>query len=120
MRDYQIDARNGTRTPVHGGIGDSDGVYNALHMATALTARGYENVVWGTSYIQLVAFDDDGPVAHGLLAYGQSTDPASVHYGDQLPLYSASQLVTLPFTSHQIRGDATASRLELVEKNLAR
>jgi acyl-homoserine-lactone acylase len=102
---YQHAIRNGQPVPVHGGIGDVDGVYNALHPKIDLSERGYENVVWGTNYIQLVRFDELGPVAHGLLAYGQSTDPASPYYADQLPLYSAQTLVPLPFTDAQVAAD---------------
>ena len=75
-------------------------------MGTALGTDGYRNIVWGTSYIQLVSFDAAGPIARGLLVYGQSTDPKSPHYGDQVPLYSAKQLVPLPFRHDQMRADS--------------
>ncbi|TWI60272.1 acyl-homoserine-lactone acylase [Pseudoduganella lurida] len=120
LGNYQADARGGAATPVHGGIGDVDGVYNALHMATDLTALGYGNVVWGTSYIQLVGFDAQGPVAQGLLAYGQSTDPRSEHHADQLPMYSAKTLVPLPFTAEQVRAAGIRSRIVLVDENIRR
>ena len=106
LGDYQADIRNGSRVPVHGGIGDIDGSYNSVHMGTALGTDGYRNIVWGTSYIQLVSFDAAGPIARGLLVYGQSTDPKSPHYGDQVPLYSAKQLVPLPFRHDQMRADS--------------
>ena len=107
IRDsYQTDIRNGVRVPVHGGIGDIDGSYNSVHMGTALGTDGYRSIVWGASYIQLVSFDAAGPIAQGLLVYGQSTDPKSPHYGDQVPLYSAKQLVPLPFRHDQMRADS--------------
>ncbi|TWI39935.1 acyl-homoserine-lactone acylase [Pseudoduganella flava] len=111
LGQFQSETRNGQRYPMHGGIGDVDGVYNALHMKTGLSERGYENVAWGTSYIQLVRFDEAGPVAHGLLAYSQSTDPTSPYYADQLPLYSAKALVLLPFTDDQIAADGNYRRM---------
>ena len=42
----------------------------------------------GSSYIQVVSFDDKGPVADAVLSYSQSADPASPHFADQTWLYS--------------------------------
>ncbi|MTV56357.1 hypothetical protein GM672_26900 [Massilia buxea] len=116
LGDYQYQRVGGAIIPVHGGIGDSDGVYNALHMRGPLTAQGYDNVAWGTSYIQLVAFDNAGVVAHGLLAYGQSTDPVSSRYNDQLGLYTAKEVPRLPFTEEEIRADPNYQRTMIWEK----
>lgn len=102
--DVQADTRSGTRIPLHGAIGDIDGGYNSLHM-TALSDNGYAEVIYGTSYVQTVTFDDAGPVAQGMLVYGQSVDPASPHFKDQLPLYAAKSWPRLPFTETQIRAD---------------
>jgi acyl-homoserine-lactone acylase len=113
---YQAEVRNGTRYPIHGGIGDVDGVLNALHMRTPLTDQGYLDVAWGTSYVQLVAFDDIGPVARGLLTYGQSTDPASPHYSDQLPLYAAKHLFALPFAPRQLQAEGGGQRMTVSER----
>jgi acyl-homoserine-lactone acylase len=116
LGDYQVEVRNGTRYPIHGGIGDVDGVLNAVHMQTGLTAEGYLDVAWGASYIQLVAFDDHGPVARGMLTYGQSTDPASPYYADQLPLYVAKQLFALPFTQKQMQAEGGGQRSTVSER----
>jgi acyl-homoserine-lactone acylase len=116
LADYQGEVRSGRRYPMHGGIGDVDGVTNALHMKTALTGQGYLGVAWGTSYVQLVAFDDSGPVARGLLAYGQSTNPASPYYADQLPLYVGKQLFALPFTRRQLQSEGGGQRTTVSER----
>lgn len=113
---YQMEVRNGVRYPIHGGIGDVDGVLNAMHTKSVLTGEGYGGVAWGTSYVQLVGFDDNGPVARGLLAYGQSTDPASPYYSDQLPLYVSKRLVPLPFTQEQILADGNRQRTTVSDK----
>lgn len=105
LGDYQGETRNGVRVPIHGAIGDIDGSYNSIHMRTQLGPQGYRDVEWGTSYIQAVTFDDAGPVARGILVYGQSVDPASPHYADQLPLYSEKQWPALPFSADRIRAD---------------
>lgn len=109
LADYQFEPRNGTRFPIHGAIGDIDGSYNSIHMAAALDKSGYQGVAWGTSYIHLVSFDDAGPQARGLLVYGQSTDPQSAHYADQLPLYAEKRLPLLPFTAAAIAADPARS-----------
>jgi acyl-homoserine-lactone acylase len=116
LGDYQTETRNGKRYPLHGGMGDEDGVYNTMTMQTGLTPSGYLNVNWGTSYIQVVGFDRDGPVARGLLVYGQSVNPKSPYYDDQLPLYSRKKLVKLPFTDGEIYKDPAYSLKVLTDK----
>ena len=76
-----------------------------------LTALGYRDVDWGTSYIQLVGFDNAGPVAKGLLVYGQSVNPKSSWYADQLPLFTQKRLPSLPFTEAQIKAERIASQV---------
>ena len=115
LGDYQGDTRNGVRVPVHGGIGDIDGSFNSIHMRTALQADGYHDIAWGTSYVQTVTFDGNGPVAYAMLVYGQSVDPKSPHYGDQVPLYSQKQFPLLPFSQEQIRSDPQFKQTTLVE-----
>lgn len=105
LGDFQGDTRNGVRVPLHGGIGNFDGSYNSIHLRTGLQAGGYHDIVWGTSYVQTVAFDGNGPVAQAMLVYGQSTDPRSPYYGDQLPLYSRKQFPRLPFSPSEVRAD---------------
>ena len=105
LGDYQSEIRAGARFALHGAIGDIDGSYNSIHMATPLQADGYRNVEWGTSYVQAVSFDASGPVVHALLLYGQSVDPKSPHYADQLQDYSQKKWLELPFSEARIRSD---------------
>ncbi|HEX9171395.1 MAG TPA: penicillin acylase family protein, partial [Telluria sp.] len=91
LGDYQNETRAGVRVPIHGAIGDIDGSYNSIHMSTELDATGYHDVAWGSSYIQTVTFDDAGPVAQAMLVYGQSVDPKSPHFGDQIPIFSRKE-----------------------------
>ena len=115
LGDYQGDTRNGVRVPVHGGIGDIDGSFNSIHMRTGLQAGGYHDIVWGTSYVQTVTFDNAGPVAYAMLVYGQSVDPKSPYYGDQVPVYAQKQWPLLPFTPEKIRADPQYSTMTLKE-----
>jgi acyl-homoserine-lactone acylase len=105
LADFQGDTRNGVRVPIHGAIGDIDGSYNSIHMSNELDASGYHDVAWGTSYVQTVTFDNGGPVAEAILVYGQSTDPKSPWYADQVPVYSRKQWPALPFTAEKIKTD---------------
>jgi acyl-homoserine-lactone acylase len=115
LGDYQTETRNGVRVPLHGGVGNIDGSYNSLRMRSELTATGYNDVHWGTSYVQTVTFDDNGPVAQAMLVYGQSVDPKSPHYADQVGLFSNKQWPVLPFSAAQIKADANYKTVTLSE-----
>jgi acyl-homoserine-lactone acylase len=56
----------------------------------------------GNSYLQVVAFGDEGPQAHTLLAHAQSDDPASVHHRDALERYAGRQWLRVPFEEDEI------------------
>ena len=83
--------------PLHGGD-EFEGVLNNLgnQFAPGINPKGLL-IDYGTSYVQTVSFDARGPVAQGILAYGQSTNPASPNATDQLWLFSRKQWPVLPF-----------------------
>lgn len=89
-------------TPIHGGPQEL-GIYNA--MQTVPRADGKREVVSGTSYLQIVTFDDNGPQAQGLLAFSVSSNPASKYAKDQTQAFSEKKLRPLPFTEAQIKAD---------------
>lgn len=64
--------------PVHGGV-ESAGVLKLDWLAAAVKEPGGIKPIHGSSYIQIVGFDETGPVADAILAYSRSTDPASPH-----------------------------------------
>ena len=88
--------------PIHGGR-DGSGMFSII--SANLSAEGYTPVTGGNSYMQVVTFDDDGPVAEALLAYSQSSDQESPHYAAQTVLYSNKQWVELPFKEADILAD---------------
>lgn len=96
--------------PIPGGDGRL-GIYNAIQSQPR--AQGRQEVVGGTSYLQLVSFTKDGPVAKGLLAHSQSSDPSSSHFRDQTLLFSRQEWPTLPFTQQQIEADPNLQTLRL-------
>ncbi|WP_089041774.1 bifunctional acylase PvdQ [Pseudomonas fluorescens] len=89
-------------TPIHGGPQEL-GIYNA--MQTVPRADGKREVVSGTSYLQIVSFDDKGPNAVGVLAFSESSNPVSAYSKDQTQAFSAKKLRPLPFTEAQIKAD---------------
>ncbi|MGU9827287.1 acylase [Pseudomonas sp. Larv2_ips] len=90
------------QTPMHGGP-QQLGIYNA--MQTVPRADGKREVVSGTSYLQIVTFDDHGPQALGVLAFSESSNPASGYSKDQTRAFSEKKLRPLPFTDAQIQAD---------------
>lgn len=110
--DLHLVERNGEKIPIHGGEG-AQGVLNA-QQSRWVDGLGYVPV-HGSSYIQVVTFDERGPVADAILSYAQSTDPASPHYADQTRLYSAKTWVRLPFHKADVAGRATGPALKLEE-----
>ncbi|WLH49292.1 bifunctional acylase PvdQ [Pseudomonas tolaasii] len=88
--------------PIHGGPQEL-GIYNA--MQTVPRADGKREVVSGSSYLQIVTFDDKGPQAVGVLAFSESSDPGSKYSRDQTQAFSEKKLRPLPFTEAQIKAD---------------
>jgi acyl-homoserine-lactone acylase len=70
---------------------------------------------YGNSYIQFVTWDDSGPVAEGILTYGQSSNPESPHFNDQTKLYAGGKWVKLPYTEAQITSDPQYKLVEISE-----
>ncbi|MGY2409567.1 bifunctional acylase PvdQ [Pseudomonas pergaminensis] len=100
------------QTPIHGGP-QALGIYNA--MQTVPRADGKREVVSGTSYLQIVTFDDQGPHAQGVLAFSESANPAAAHSKDQTQAFSQKKLSPLPFTEAQIKADPQYQQLRIKE-----
>jgi len=112
--DIQVVSSGGQQTPIHGGPGTL-GVYNAIQSVPR--TDGKREVVSGTSYLQVVTFDDQGPQAQGLLAFSLSSDPESKYSRDQTLAFSKKQLSALPFTEQQITADPQYQTLTLSEQD---
>ncbi len=135
LGEVQWAARGAERVAIHGGQ-EFDGVANILAPTgllissslepvstkstpipqrterSGLRKGGYE-ITYGTSFIMVVEMQDVGPKARGLLVYGQSEDPASPHYSDQIHYFSAKKLRPLLFTESDIIADPEY-RVEIV------
>jgi acyl-homoserine-lactone acylase len=103
----------GQKIALHGGD-EFEGVLNKLESQgqSLIDPKGY-NVNYGSSYIQVVTFDERGPVAQGLLTYGQSSDLASPRAYDQLPLFAAKQWHPLPFHPADVQAQREGKPLQL-------
>jgi acyl-homoserine-lactone acylase len=113
LGDAQYREVRGQRVPIHGGD-EFEGVLNKVESQgqPTLEAGGYR-INYGSSYIQAVTFDARGPVAYGLLTYGQSSNQASPFAYDQLPQFAQRQWVRLPFQREEVEGQRLAPPLVL-------
>ncbi|HET7529786.1 MAG TPA: penicillin acylase family protein [Mycobacteriales bacterium] len=85
--------KNGVRYPIHGGIGDPHGDFNAI-WAGWDPEKGVTSPSGGSSFIQVVTWNDGPcPDARTILTYSQSTDPTNPHYADQTALFSKKRWV---------------------------
>lgn len=102
LGDVQFRTVRGVRVPIHGGD-EFEGVLNKMESRgqPVLSAGGYR-VDYGSSYMQAVTFDARGPVAYGLLTYGQGSSAESPLAFDQLELFSRKEWVKLPFHREEV------------------
>ncbi|WP_346776882.1 acylase [Thalassotalea sp. G2M2-11] len=95
-------SNNGTLLPRH--------VYNPQDSTSILsTEAGGYHIGYGSSWMSVVNFTDEGPVARGLLSYSQSRTYGDEHNTDQSELYSTQpQLRPLRFTEADIEAHKIA------------
>ncbi len=110
--DEQLVMAGNAAIPIHGGPGTL-GILNMQESDAA--ANGKLVPRHGTSYIQIVGFDDKGPVADAILSYSQSTNPASPHAADQTRAYAEKRWHRLPFHREEIRAQAIGKPLRIRE-----
>lgn len=123
LGEAQYALRGTTRIPMHGGI-DVDGVTNictydsglntslepstprgaVLDQETRLSADGYV-VNTGTSFLLALEYTENGPRARAFLTYGQSADPSSNLYRNQLQRFSQKQWRPIVFAEQDIASD---------------
>ena len=99
----QLRPTPGGSAALHGGM-EFEGVLNKLEAPgqDAIGPDGYR-IGFGSSYIQAVTFDERGPVAEGMLTYGQSSRPGAARHFDQLELYTAKEWHRCPFHAKDVR-----------------
>lgn len=111
--DIQGVTRGGRRIPVPGGV-EELGIYNVVGSLDT-TGNGQREALLGTSYLQAVGFTAEGPRARAILAYSQSSNPASAWSADQTERFARREWVDLPFTRAQIDAQPGVSRSVIAE-----
>lgn len=115
--------RAGERIGLHGAPGDPAGIMNATGYSTlsttlepglerpdlvredsSLTKEGWP-VNYGTSFVMTMEFTDDGPRAQALLTYGESGDPGSPEYSEQMQRFAKKAWRDILWTDEQIEAD---------------
>lgn len=109
--EVQFRIAGNERIAVHGGPGRA----GVLNFQRSRKVPGGLTPEHGSSYIQIVGFDEDGPVADAILSYSQSTNPASPHYADQTRNYSAKKWHRLPFSDDEIAAAKIGETITLTE-----
>jgi len=81
-------------------------IWGLPDVITAMSSRPYKDgkhkVFAGESYIGLVRFTDEGPVMESIISFGNSDDPSSDHYTDQMEMYSKFQTKKMTFDKEEI------------------
>ena len=91
--------------PIAGAHGSAGIVFTFLTRPQNTRLRyGYH----GHSYASVVEFTDP-PRAGSIVPYGQSRDPGSPHYADQMSLYAAGRFKEVRFTAEAVRADIERS-----------
>jgi acyl-homoserine-lactone acylase len=110
--DEQLVMAGNEAIPIHGGPG-ALGILNMQESERAASGKLIPR--HGTSYIQVVGFDDKGPVADAILSYSQSTNPASPHAHDQTRAYAEKKWHRLPFLAKAIAAETIAPPKRIAE-----
>jgi acyl-homoserine-lactone acylase len=112
-RDVQFTTRGGEKIPIHGGIGDPNGQFNAIS-APWKAGEGFKDIVHGSSYVQVVGWKPKSqcPDARTILTYSQSSDSTSPHYADQTRIFSQKKWVKPPFCKKDVlRGTLATTKV---------
>ena len=99
----------GPRIPIHGGVGDPNGEFNAIY-APFITGKGYAPVYFGSSFVQAITWNKGPcPVGATILTYSLSDNTASPHHSDQTRLFSNHQWVTDRFCPAAVLADTQST-----------
>jgi acyl-homoserine-lactone acylase len=118
LGDHQYDGRVGGGAPVHGGL-DGDGVVNVNADYTGMDStlephdsgprRGYP-VTFGAGFLHAVELTPEGPIAMGILVYGQTDDPADPAWSSQVELLARKEWRPLRFEPDEVAAGRIGSR----------
>ena len=85
-------------------------IWGLPDVITAMSSRPYKDgkhkVTQGESYIGLVRFNENGPILESIISFGNSDNPDSDHYTDQMEKYSKFQTKKMTFDKNTIYSQA--------------
>ena len=85
-------------------------IWGLPDVITAMSSRPYKDgkqkVTQGESYIGLVRFNENGPILESIISFGNSDNPDSDHYTDQMEKYSKFQRKKMTFDKNIIYSQA--------------
>ena len=81
-------------------------IWGMPDVITAMTSSRYvdgkRKITHGESYIQLVKFSDGVPYIESIMSYGNSENPDSPHYDDQMEMFSKFETKKMSFDKNLI------------------
>ena len=85
-------------------------IWGLPDVITAMSSRPYKDgkhkVTQGESYIGLVRFNENGPILESIISFGNSDNPDSDHYTDQMEKYSKFKTKKMTFDRDKIYKEA--------------
>jgi acyl-homoserine-lactone acylase len=110
LGEVQYDGRDGVDDPLPlGGGTATDGSASIV----GGPGQGDNAVTFGNSFMMVLEFTADGPVARAVLTYGQPDDPADPQFTSQTEVYSSGALRPVVFTRDAIESDPEHTSLEV-------
>lgn len=113
LRQGQTVTRRGETIPIQGGPGGS-GIFNVITPVWD-PAKGYTEVVHGSSFMQAVHLKPGCPQLRTFLTYGLSTNPRSPRTSDQTKEFSAKRWISPPFCAKDLEADRSAVRVHTAD-----
>ena len=83
---------------------------NRIADSVFLTDHGYP-IIHGTSFVMVVGWDDNGPVAEALMTYGQSGDPQHETFADQTEWFRDGRWRQVRYAPEAIEADQQSRRV---------
>lgn len=130
LGEVQFTKKGDEIIPIHGAF-DREGAFNVMgyrgnnetllpsiprapevNPNTGLTEEGYL-VNFGSSFVMVMEFGEEGPVARAITTYSQSSDPASPHFADQTRMFSQKQMRPVLFKAEDIDADPNLTTVEV-------
>lgn len=100
LADHQIHARGDVEMPISGLL-DMIAATNS-----APIGKGRVKAIAGDSYIMLVRYSDENVEIETVLPFGESSDPQSPHYTDQMKMYLNHERKTMTLNKEKVYSTA--------------